>query len=222
RGDEGRDAPALIAAVVPYAIVLGGMLVATTAFRLAPGAPELLAAVLGSPAWWLGCAIAYIFLTAEVPRWEVVATALRMWGRVAPPTALFMGLGVLMSTAGLSHAIAVGLASLGIGYLAVLPFLAACSGFIAGSNTGANALAAASQAEVARALALDVSLAMGAHNAAASASVMVAPARIELAAQLARVPGERNRVMATMLATVGASCVGIAALSFALLALGVL
>ena len=209
-------------AAVPYGVVLGGMLVAHTVFRLAPSVPAGVRGVLGSPAWWLACAIAVIFLTRDADRREILRGAGRMWARVAPPTAVFLLLGILMSTAGMSQAIAGALAALGTPVVLALPFLAGFSGFITGSNTGANALAAASQGEVARALALDAPLVMGAHNAAASVAVMSAPARVELAAQLARVPAARTRIQLFAWGTALAACAGIAGMSAALTGAGLM
>ena len=61
-------------------------------------------------------------------------------------------LGVLMAASGMAASLAHALAQTGPWYLVVAPWVAGLGGFVTGSNSGANAMLAATQAEIARAL----------------------------------------------------------------------
>jgi lactate permease len=76
------------------------------------------------------------------------------------------------------------LAETGSTYLAAAPFVGAAGGFITGSNSGANAMFATTQAEIARALGVDVLWFMAVHNVAAAFLLMASPGKIEMAIQL--------------------------------------
>lgn len=171
------------AALTGYAVLLGGLLLASALVRMA-GAGESGWRYLASPALWL------IVATLVAGRGRVDALrgaaspTLATWLRVGPATALFIVLGVLMAIAGMSGALAAGLASLGAGYLFAVPVIGATGGFITGSNSGANAMFAGPQAAAVSALGAEVLPAMAAHNVAASLLIMAAPARVELAARL--------------------------------------
>ena len=68
-----------------------------------------------------------------------------------------------------------------MGYLAVSPFLAALSGYITASGTGANAMFGTTQIAAAHALDVSPFWMMAAQNVAAGWAVAASPARIELA-----------------------------------------
>lgn len=213
--------PAPVArALLPYAFVLAGMLAATllvaplAAGPADPGpAIRTLVACLTSPAFWLFAATIVLLLVHRGHARTVTARALETWLQVAPSTALFIALGALMGVSGMSQEVAQQLAHLGSGYFFALPVFSALIGFITGSNSGANALAAGAQADVARLLGADVTLAVGVHNAASAAAMMSAPARVELAARLALVPGEARALQGTMLVIVGAVSLVLGAVS---------
>ena len=191
------------AAAVPYAIILLGMLLATVGLRAAGLADAPAAAVLGSPACWLFLATGLLLAARREHLRPVLSGAARMWARVAPSTVCFIALGALMGASGMTIELAHRVAALGPAALALIPIIAAFGGFLTGSNSGANALAAGAQADLARSLGVDLAAAMGAHNAGAAAAIMSAPARVELATQLARVPEARGAVQRQLLLVVG-------------------
>ncbi|MDA3147268.1 L-lactate permease [Leucobacter sp. UCMA 4100] len=231
--------PAPVArAVLPYAFVLAGMLAAmllvaplaagpvasaatgggASAAAADPGpAIRTLVACLTSPAFWLFAATIVLLVVHRGHARTVTARALETWLQVAPSTALFIALGALMGVSGMSQEVAQQLAHLGSGYFFALPIFSTLIGFITGSNSGANALAAGAQADVARLLGADVTLAVGVHNAASAAAMMSAPARVELAARLALVPGEARALQGTMLVIVGAVSLVLGGVSFCVL-----
>lgn len=216
RGHTVRVTRAVVRAFAPYGVVLCGMLAATVGVALAAAAATPAAAVLTSPAFWLFVAAGLLFATRRGFFRGALAAALGTWVRVAPATVLFIVLGALMGVSGMSEELAGQLARLGSAYLFLLPLVAALVGFLTGSNSGANALAAGAQANVAVALGADLQLALGAHNAAGSAAMMASPARVELATRLARVPEERGSVQRLLLLQLGAIAVVIGGLCLAI------
>lgn len=93
-------------------------------------------------------------------------------------------LGILMAASGMAAYLAGALAEAGMAYLAAAPLVGAMGGFITGSNSGANAMFAATQAEIARSLGVDVLWFMAVHNVAAAFLLMGSPGKIEMAIQL--------------------------------------
>ncbi|GAA1630407.1 L-lactate permease [Leucobacter chromiireducens] len=213
RGQRIRISGAVLRALVPYAVVLGGVLTATSVVSMTGTAETLAAGVLTSPALWLCAATATELASRPRLLRAVWRAGSGTWVRVAPATVLFILLGALMGASGMSEALAEQLAALGTSFLFVLPFCAALIGLVTGSNSGANALGAGAQADVARALGADATLAVGAHNAAGAAAMMASPARVELATRLARVPAEASRVQRTLLLVLGGMVAPMAVLS---------
>jgi lactate permease len=93
-------------------------------------------------------------------------------------------LGILMAASGMAAYLARTLAGTGTAYLAAAPFVGAVGGFVTGSNSGANAMFAATQAEIARSLGIDVLWFMAVHNVAAAFLLMASPGKIEMAIEL--------------------------------------
>jgi lactate permease len=108
-------------------------------------------------------------------------------------TGLFIVLGILMAASGMAAHLAQALAGLGVTYLAVAPFIGAMGGFVTGSNSGANAMFATTQADIARSLGVNVLWFMAVHNVAAAFLLMASPGKIELAAQLAPADAKGHR-----------------------------
>ena len=103
-------------------------------------------------------------------------------------TGLFIVLGVVMAVSGMAAQLAHALAQGGSAYVFAAPFVGALGGFVTGSNTGANAMFAATQAEIAQALGVAVLPFMAVHNVSAALLLMASPGKVEMACQL--VPGE--------------------------------
>ncbi|SJN08028.1 L-lactate permease [Leucobacter sp. 7(1)] len=217
RGRRVRVSRLVLRAALPYAVVLGGVLATTLGFQATGTEEAILARVIASPAFWLFAATGTVLGSRLEVLSGVWRTGAGTWVRVAPATVMFILLGALMGASGMSEALAEQLALLGVSYLFFLPFCAALIGFLTGSNSGANALGAGAQADVVRALGADVTLAVGAHNAAGAAAMMASPARVELASRLARVPGEAPAVQRTMVCVLVGMIVPMALLSYGVL-----
>lgn len=196
RGARLRGDAQLVRAVVPYAVLLGGVLVTTAllaALRVAGDGWHLLA----SPALWL--IIAVIATTERVHRGPAVVGAARRWGHVGPANGLLMLLGIVMATSGMAGALALAAAHLGSAYALVLAPVGALGGYLTGSNSSANAMFAAPQAQVAALVGIPTLWAVAVQNAAAGIFLMPSPAKIELAAQLCPEPDEARRALRPVL-----------------------
>lgn len=203
RGYRRQDLPSLEGigrrALAAYSVLLGGVLAAGLLIHAA-GLPESWR-YLASPALWLFIAAAWF--SRGQPRSQPLRRAFSSWLQVAPVTALFIVLGILMAVSGMAAFLAQALAGLGTPYLAAAPFVGAMGGFVTGSNSGANAMFAATQAEIARSLGVDVLWFMAIHNVAAAFLLMASPGKIEMAVQLAPVEAAAHRrwIQTTVLIT---------------------
>src|SRR5690606_40556977 len=132
---------------------------------------------------------------------QVTLQVWKAWRQVASITALFIVLGILMAVSGMAAFLAQTLASMGQAYLPMAPFVGAVGGFVTGSNTGANAMFATTQAEIARALGVDLLWFMAVHNVAAAFLLMASPGRVDTASQLTGdgAGGQRRWIQITVL-----------------------
>ncbi|MEJ5128785.1 L-lactate permease [Comamonas sp. MYb21] len=198
-------------ALAAYGLLLLGVLVAGAVLRAlqAAGAWHLLA----SPALWLFVAAAWFARGLPAP--SSLQRVWQSWRQVAPVTGLFIVLGVVMAVSGMAAQLAHALAQGGSAYVFAAPFVAALGGFLTGSNTGANAMFAATQAEIAQALGVAVLPFMAVHNVSAALLLMASPGKVEMACQL--VPGEaqaeRAWVQAKVLLVTGLAVLLMAALN---------
>jgi len=190
-------------AAMPYLLLIGGVVAAMLVVR-ATGQFETAWRALASPAVWLvvatvatatattGTATTGTGATGTVAAAGARSRLLRAmlpdiaarWWRVGPATALFLVFGVVMAVSGMSQTLALALAGLGGAYLVAVPAIGALGGFMTGSNSGANAMFAAPQAQAVTAIGADLLPAMAVHNVAAALFMMASPARVELAVQL--------------------------------------
>lgn len=191
-------------ALAAYGLLLGGVLAAGTTAHLFDLSESW--RYLASPALWLFIAAAWF--ARGLPQRQPMRRAWASWCQVAPVTGLFIVLGVLMAVSGMAAFLAQTLSGAGALYLAAAPFVGAMGGFVTGSNSGANAMFAATQAEIARSLGVDVLRFMAVHNVAAAFLLMASPGKIEMAVQLAPAEAAENRrwihtiVLATALVVV--------------------
>ncbi|SHF14824.1 L-lactate permease [Streptoalloteichus hindustanus] len=171
----------------PYLVLLAGLMGSRLVVALVD-AEGWWTAVLVSPALWL------VVTVAVTPRLEgvdpgtarvCVAAGVRRAVPVAASAVVFLALGALLTVTGMSAALAAAAAGLGPAYLGVAPFVAALGGFLAGSNTGANAMFAASQAAAAQTLGVPALALVGVQNVSAALAIMSSLPRVALAAQLA-------------------------------------
>lgn len=173
-------------ALRPYGLLVVGLLAGSLAVRGlgGEGAWQLVA----SPATWLvlTCLIAPWLVALDGTGVRDAARAgLSRWRPIAIASALFLALGGVLTATGMSAALADAASGLGPVYVALVPVVGGLGGFIAGSNTGANAMFAASQAQAAHALGASSLQVLAAQNVSASLLTMAAPPRVALAASLA-------------------------------------
>lgn len=179
---RGRLLPAPGTSLLPYAVLVLGTVTGQWAASRIDVSP--VAAVLESPALWALAGAAtgvLLFAPDRGTRITLSAEAGSMLLQVGIPTTLYVVFGTVMGAGGLADALAGALTSLGMGYLAVSPFLAALSGYITASGTGANAMFGTTQIAAAHALDVSPFWMMAAQNVAAGWAVAASPARIELA-----------------------------------------
>lgn len=193
RGRRGQHSAALDGigrrSLGSYAVLLGGVLAAGWAVRAA-GLSEHWR-YLGSPALWLF--VAALWFARGLPAQASCRRAWTAWRQVASVTGLFVVLGILMAVSGMAAFLARTLSEVGPAYLAAAPFVGAVGGFVTGSNAGANAMLATTQAEIARSLGVDVLGFMAVHNVAAAFLLMASPGKIEMAVQLSPEGAVRER-----------------------------
>jgi len=176
-------------ALLPYAVLIGSLLAARGLVALAGGeqAAGWWGRLIESPATALilTCLLAPALLgRPEAARPAVLGAAVRRWWPVAVTTLLFLVLGGLMAATAMSASLATAATGLGPGYLLLAPWIGGLGGFLTGSNTGANAMFAAAQADAARLLG-DPALRLAAiQNVSASLTTMASPSRVALAVGL--------------------------------------
>jgi len=178
---QGKIPPAARRVLGAYAVLLGGVLVAEVVLNVAGLSDNW--RYIASPALWLF--IASFWYSGGLPKAGPAGRAFSSWLKVAPVTGLFILLGILMAVSGMATFLAHTLTNIGSAYLFVAPYVGAIGGFVTGSNSGANSMFAAAQAEAARALGVDVLYFIAAHNVAASFLLMASPSKVEMALQLA-------------------------------------
>ncbi len=176
----------------PYLILLLGLITGRAAAALLDGHPT--AALLGSPATWL---LLVSVLFARVGQWPGV---LRAWSPVALVTSAFLILGALLTATGQAAQLGRAAATLDVAYPAIAPWLGGLSGYLTGSNAGANAMLAAAQAEAAAGLGLSVIALVTVQNVSASLLTMASPARVAMAASVTGATGQTGSITAQLLA----------------------
>lgn len=193
-------------AVLLLGVLAGGFLTRTLALTGAWRA-------LTSPALWLY--VAAMWFSRGLPANASLQRAWKSWTKVAPVTGWFILLGIVMAISGMATELAHSLARSGMFYLAAAPLVGALGGFLTGSNTGANAMFAATQAEIAQALGVAPLPFMAVHNVSAALFLMASPAKIEMACQLAATPEQHQWVQSRVLLIAMVALVFLAALNVA-------
>lgn len=191
---HGSLAPAgraVARAIFPYAVLTVGLLLARAA--TAPYDGGLWARAATSPGLWL---IAACLAAQFGPGHRAdddpdaaftrrAGLAYRSWLPVGLVTLCFTVLGALLAATGMGAELGSALAGIGSGYLLLAPAVNGLAGFIAGSNTAANAMLTATQAQAAVGLGSEVLQIVAATNVAASMATMASPSRLLLAYELA-------------------------------------
>lgn len=181
--------PRVLRSLLPYAVLTAGLLLA----RLATAGLEasLLTRALASGGVWLliACLVAHRFAPASGSSTGQLGrrmrAAYRSWIPIGVATGAFTVLGAVLALSGMGEALGSALASIGPAYLLLGPVAGGFAGFISGSNTGANSMLSATQAQAALALGSSVLQLVAVTNVTASMATMLAPSRILLAYQMA-------------------------------------
>ncbi|MFI2378063.1 L-lactate permease [Streptomyces sp. NPDC018964] len=178
--------------LTPYGLLLAGLLGARSLLAVLGLPTGAVASVLGSPALWLlvTCAAVPRLLGGAAGGGQPLVAAVNQWWPVALTTALFLLAGSTLTVSGMSAELARAAAQLGQPYMAVAPWIGGLGGFLTGSNTGANAMFAAGQAEAAHVLDHSAVTLVAVQNVSGSLLTMAAVPRVVLALELAS--GERG------------------------------
>ena len=115
-------------------------------------------------------------------------------------TSAFLILGALLTATGQAAQLGRAAATLDVSYPAIAPWLGGLSGYLTGSNAGANAMLAAAQAEAAAGLGLSVIALVTVQNVSASLLTMASPARVAMAASVTGATGQTGSITAQLLA----------------------
>ena len=190
-GSLPRVTPAIRRALVPYAVLVSGIL-AGTAVAAAAGQPALVA--LSSPGAWAVVAGAVAVVTSRSVAGSVhstVVAAVRRWLPIATTTIVFMLIGTVMAATGMAARLAADVAASGPYAIAAVPIAGALGGFLTGSNTGAAAMFSSTSAAAATGLGANPLIALAGQNAAGAFAMVASPPRIALAVGVAFEPGGR-------------------------------
>jgi len=176
-------------ALLPYAILVGGLVLSNLAVALARGSGK----IATNPALWLNLTVLITVLLLRWPRrmlhevWPVV------WGRwqsVALVTLLYMLLGSLMSANGMAEQLASTAASLGGGFTLLVPLIGALGGYLTGSNTGAAAMFSTATVTAANQLGSSPLILLAGQNVAGSVAIIASPPRVAFAVSVTYPPGQ--------------------------------
>ena len=197
----------LVRALVPFAVLLAGILGTTAALAVA-GAPAG-AGWLTSPALWVLVAALValrVYTTPGSGIARLLRTALATWVPVAGNAIVFMAIGIVLATAGAAAHLA-GLATgLGSAAVALTPAVGALGGYLTGTNTGAAAMFSAATTATATGVGADGLVALAGQNVGGSFAIIVSPPRVALAvgvvlAGRTRLPARATRTLATAVVT---------------------
>jgi len=196
----------------PYILLIGAMLAMTSLSALVDLGPA--AGVLTSPALWLLVSAASAPLLLGIGKTDAATSmrsGLRLFWPVCALTVLFIVFGGLLAANGMSTVLAQGAATLGGGFLLVVPVIGLIGGYVTTSNTATAAMFAAGVTDATVALGANPLVALGAQNVATGAGVMISPSRVALAVSVAEglrrgddAPVDAVRVVKTALIANGA------------------
>ncbi|MDV6297568.1 L-lactate permease [Dietzia maris] len=193
----------LVRGLVPFAVLLAGILGTTAALALA-GAPAG-TGWLTSPALWVNVAALValrVYTTPGPPVTRLVRTALATWVPVAGNAIVFMSIGVVMAAAGMAAHLADLASGFGPASLAGIPAIGALGGYLTGTNTGAAAMFSSATSGAATGLGADSLVTLAGQNVGGSFAIIVSPPRVALAVGVVmaghtRLPGAATRTLAT-------------------------
>ncbi len=196
--------PSLARSVIPYAVLLAGLLASRLVgplhawldHNLVLAAPSygFRLPLLYSPAFFLLVASVAgyaVFRPSATETGRVLGATCRQWWPAACAAGAFIALSAVMYTAGMTPRLAATAGALaGVAFAPISPLVGGLGGLMTGSNTGGNAMFVQFQVETARRAALPPDVFAYANNVAAANATMASPSRVVLAAS---VTGERNQ-----------------------------
>ena len=191
-GTLPRVSRPLLIAVMPYLVIVGGI-IAATGLLAATDTHHVLAWV-ASPALWLILAAGTAVAAAGLPaadQWRLVRHGRRRWVPIAGNALVFIVLGIVMAATGMAEHLATTAEQSGHGFVAAIPTMGALGGYLTGSNTGAAAMLSTATTTAATGLGASPLIALAGQNVAGSFAIIASPPRIALAAGVALAPGER-------------------------------
>lgn len=181
---KGKLLPGPGGSIVPYAVLVFG----TIAGQLitSPFDTAWWTEIVSSPAVYAFAGVGVALLQYRQPATGLAASAFKLWLNTGVPTALYILFGVVMQGGHIAETLAQSLATLGAGYLFLMPVVGALGGYMTASGTGTNAMFGPTQVAVGTQLDIDPQWSMAMNNAAGCWGTIASPARIELAYQLSR------------------------------------
>jgi len=215
RSARSVGTPLVLRAFAPYLALVGLLLLGRLAALLLTSVSTRVATVIAHPvaALTLTCA-GFAMLERRAGRehagWPRVVW--QRWLPVAVTTLLFVLLGGVMIASGMTVALAHLVSALGPAYVLTVPWVGGVGGFLTGSNTGANAMFAAAQAQAASALGYSPLLMVAGQNVGAALLTMASPPRVSLVLSLLD-PADRDPFISRLVLLVD----GLALLALSLL-----
>lgn len=191
-GSLPRVSRPLLVAVVPYLVIVAGIL-ATTGLLAATAAHDTLGWI-SSPALWLVLAAVVAVATTGLPaadRRRLVRHGLRRWVPIAGNALVFLVLGFVMASTGMAEHLATTAEKVGYGFVAAIPAMGGIGGYLTGSNVGAAAMFSTATTTAATGLGANPLIALAGQNVAGSFAMIASPPRVALAVGVALTPGER-------------------------------
>ncbi|WP_166870702.1 L-lactate permease [Salinibacterium sp. ZJ450] len=174
-----------VRSLYPYLVLIVTLLLAIAVDRLFP--LGVWGDILANPAIWMLLAAFSTPLFFRLP-WaqslSVVTVSLKRFAPVTLTTLLFIGFGGLLSVNGMSARLSDAAASLGLGFLALIPVIGFVGGYITASSTATAAMFASGISHAAVALGTDQLAALSVQNVASGSAVMTSPSRVALAVSL--------------------------------------
>lgn len=174
-----------VRSLYPYLLLIVAMLGATVVTTVVPLGP--IGDIVSSPALWLLVAAFSVPVFFRVP-WSislaVLARAMRRFAPVALTAILFIGFGALLAVNGMSGELADAAATLGGGFLLLIPLIGFVGGYITASGSAAAAMFSAGVNHAALGIGANPVVALAAQNVASAAAVLSSPSRVALALSL--------------------------------------
>ena len=181
---KGKLLPGPGGSILPYAVLVFG----TIAGQLitSPFETAWWTEIIASPAVYAFAGVGVALLQYKQPATGLAASSFKLWLNTGVPTALYILFGVVMQGGHIAETLAQTLASLGAGYMFLMPVVGALGGYMTASGTGTNAMFGPTQVGVGTQLDIHPQWSMAVNNAAGCWGTIASPARIELAYQLSR------------------------------------